>query len=183
MTHTICATCNGNTYIGRIGFDERTCQHCAGNGFEPSAHTPTRIPTEAQYLAREADRLYRQLQEVENAPLQDRREARAEYAQALGDIPLLIQRLEWLLEGCYGKGAHVQAWRIVNGTTRSNKPAQLALLLAALEWQCPRAFAVDAWKTYTNDRQAEITKAIEATISAAVKAQIDAEYGKASAEA
>lgn len=105
--------------------------------------------------------LARKLQEIERAPLADRREARTEWAEALKTPALIRERVEWLLDGCYGKGAYDRAHEIRNGSARMNKTAQLGQLIAALEWQCPSAFAREAWNGLAFEEQLAVTEAIQ----------------------
>lgn len=119
------------------------------------------METEQQYLAQERADLARKLQEIERAPLAERREARTEWAKALRDPALIRQRVEWLMDGCYGKGAYDRAHEIVKSSARNNKTAQLGILIAALEWQCPSAFAREAWNGLTFEEQLAVTEAIQ----------------------
>ena len=111
--------------------------------------------------------LYRQLQEIERVPLHDRREARAEWAQALETPTLIAERVRWLLDGSYGEPAYKRARAIVEASARSNKVAQLGQLIAALEWQCSSAFAREAWNKLAPAKQEAVNDAILREINAA----------------
>lgn len=105
------------------------------------------MQSQAEYEQTEQRRLWKDLQEVEKAPLAERREARADFANALLQYPEIIaERVGWLLNGSYGFGSYREAGRIVREGGRTNKVAQLVLLTAALEWKCPNGFAIEAWK-------------------------------------
>lgn len=112
-----------------------------------------------EYEQNERKRLNAQIAGVENASLQNRREARAEWFNALVDEKLIRERLSWLLAGNYGKGAMDAAMAIKNAK-RGNRTAQIALLLAALEWQCPASFAREAWNLLNKIAQKAINAAI-----------------------
>ena len=61
------------------------------------------IPTHEEYLANERRRYNAKCREWAKAPLAERREARASYANMLCDPPLLIERVGWMLDGNYGE--------------------------------------------------------------------------------
>lgn len=120
----------------------------------------TTIPTQAQYHANEMSRLARHLQQIENAPLLDRKEARKDWAEALQKYPdLITQRLGWLFNGSYGYGAMVRA-REIAGNKRANRAAALGLLIAALEWQCPADFARSEFRKLPAEQQEALNAAI-----------------------
>jgi hypothetical protein len=99
--------------------------------------------------------------------LSERRLAREEWYEALTDEKLIRERLNWLLAGNYGKGAYDVAWTIKNAK-RGNRTAQIAQLLAAVEWQCPTSFAREAWNC--------LNKAAQKAINAAILDEMD-NYG------
>lgn len=108
--------------------------------------------------------LRQQLANVESAPLLERQDARKEYADDSASHPEVVaQRVWWLLTGCYGYGSYVAALRIADNP-RMNRPAALAIMVAALEWFCPAAFARQAFNGLTTEQQATLTKAIRAEI-------------------
>ena len=127
----------------------------------------TAIPTQAEYEMRERQRHLAKLAEVEHAPLVDRRDSRVQFTVALKDPALIRERVEWLIEGCYGWGACDHAKRILSWGVRTNKPAALCLLIAAVEWLCPNKFAVEAYKSLTPRQQRLVTKAIERAMKTA----------------
>lgn len=108
-----------------------------------NATPATPIPTQAQYEANERRMLAKQLRQVEEAPLADRRSARNDWANALLDPVLLMERADWLLRGNCGYDAMLAA-RETMASGRGNRLAAFAQLLAAVEWQCPAAFAREA---------------------------------------
>ena len=125
------------------------------------------IPTQREYEEREAADLRRKLTEIERAPLAERREAAAAYTEALSQYPEVVaERVEWLINGSYGYGAHAAARRIL-ADTHSNRAAQLGQLTAALEWLCPNARARTAYNGLTAEQQTDINNKIEAVIAEA----------------
>ena len=125
----------------------------------------TRIPTQAEYEANEAERLYRKLEALRTAPLRDRREARADWRKMLLDPSWVRRNLDWLCGGSYGWAEHRAAWRIIDDPGRSNKAARLGILLAALDCACPAREAVLAYRSLARSEQAAIDRAILAEIA------------------
>ena len=111
------------------------------------------------YEDMEARMLVRKLAAVENQPLADRKAAAVDYWEALADPGLLHQRAGWLLEGSYGYGPWKAAHKI-KARDRGNRAAALAVLLAALEWNCPARAAAAAYCSLAPSQQTAITKAI-----------------------
>lgn len=128
----------------------------------------TEIPSEAAYRHNEAMRLARQLADVETAPLADRQAARADWAAALRDPALVAERVGWLLDGCYGRGAYDRAWAIARASARTNKPAQIGQLIAALDWQCPAAFARDAFRKLSHAQAVAVNAAVAVVVADAL---------------
>jgi hypothetical protein len=114
---------------------------------------------DAEYEQNERKRLNAQIALVETAPLSERRIVRAEWFEALTDVKLIRERINWLLAGNYGKGAYDAAWSIKNAK-RGNRIAAIAQLLAAVEWQCPANFAREAWNGLNKAAQKAINAAI-----------------------
>jgi len=116
-----------------------------------------------EYEINEARKLARQLAEVSDAPLSERREARKEMFEAMGETPEVVaERVGWLLNGSYGWGACRMAKRIMDG--RGNKPAALVQLVGALEWRCPENFTREAWNGLKKSAQVRLNKLVEAEI-------------------
>lgn len=109
-----------------------------------------------------------QLRDVEAAPLAERQEARAEWADALTTTPETIaERIGWLIDGSYGFGAYQLAQDVIRNK-RMNRTAWLGLTIAALEWQCPSNFARQAWNKLDKPQQDKITALIMAEIESAL---------------
>ena len=99
------------------------------------------------------------LQRVEGAPLAERQAARASYAIATVDH--IEEAVGHLLAGNFGFGPYLAAREEVLGFKRRNGAAMLAMWAAAYEWQCPAAFARQAFRKWSPEKQAEVTEAIE----------------------
>jgi len=118
------------------------------------------MQTDAEYLAREAATFRSDLVRVESAPLADRREARAAWGESLRTQSELIgERVAWLLDGLYGKGAY-DAAREVAGNPRMNRVAWLGQTIAALEWQCASREARAEWKALPIGKRKTVDRAI-----------------------
>jgi hypothetical protein len=122
-----------------------------------------------EYEQRTANEAHRHMQEIEKAPLSDRKEAQAEFLEAMRDPALVAERLGWLFDGNYGYGEMMQARRILAMGKNANKIATLNQLVGAYEWQCPPAMAVAAWKKLTTAEKDMLDKAIKIVIEEAEK--------------
>src|SRR6185369_2554225 len=117
-----------------------------------------------EYEQNEARLLAAQIREVELAPLADRRDARNGWHEAIKTFPdLVAERVSWIINGSYGYGACIAAKRIVD-SPRMNQADALSQLVAALEWNCPSAFAREAFLSLSNAEQKRINDAIKAEI-------------------
>lgn len=124
------------------------------------------MTTDFEYEQREARMFHRELQEVEKAPLRERQEARNEYLEAMKKYPdLVAERIGWIINGSYGKGSYDAARRVL--ASRMNKVAWFSTTIAALEWRCPQAFAVGAWKKLTPAEKQRLDAAIKREIKRA----------------
>ena len=130
----------------------------------PAAPSRSGTPSQADYEHRELDDANRRLRDVERASLADRKEAAAQFFEAMRDSPELVaERLGWLLDGSYGYGEGVLAKRIL-GSPRMNRSAALTQMVAALEWSSPSAMTRASWKKLTKAQQAALEKAVQAAI-------------------
>jgi len=127
--------------------------------------------TAESYEQREATMLHKQIADLSNAPLADRKSAAVDWAFALAECAAhpndctLTERAGWLFNGDYGKGAYDRAHAIAN-QKRGNKTAALGQLLAAVEWQCPNTEARWGWNQLTYEAQDIVTAALERIIEA-----------------
>ena len=125
------------------------------------------VPSHAEYERHERRDAQRRLDEVEKAPLAERKESAANFFDAMRDHPELVaERVGWLLDGSYGYGQKLMA-RAVLGSPRMNRSAALTQMIAAFEWSSPSAMTRAAWKKLTKGQQAALEKAVQATIRGA----------------
>ncbi len=118
------------------------------------------------YEQREAAQHRADMLRIDQAPMAERQEARAEWKEACAKTPAMVsERVGWLLNGSYGKGSYDVAQRILAMGPNANKVAGLSQLIAALEWKCPRGFAVEAWHELTPAQQENLRLAIQAEIT------------------
>ncbi len=122
-----------------------------------------------EYERRSLDEAHRHMQEIEKAPLTDRKEAQAEFLEAMKDPALIAERIGWLFDGNYGYGERMKARQILGMAKNANKTAALNQLIGAYEWQCPPAMAVAAWKKLSAAEKDILDRAIKIVIEAAEK--------------
>lgn len=121
------------------------------------------------YDQREILNAGRRLLEVNASPLADRKEACANFLEAMRDDPALIaERIGWLIDGNYGYGEMLKAKQIVKAT-RMNRRAALTHMIAAYEWQCPQMMAAAAWKKLTKSQKDLLDRSVDVVIEAAEK--------------
>lgn len=126
---------------------------------------PPRAPRqgEAEYENRERRQFHADLERNERAPLADRREARAEFAEALKNPDLIGERVHWLIQGNYGYGSY-RAAREVCKNKRMNREAWLCTTIANLEWQCPVRWASAEFMKLTDDQKRRVTEFVNSAI-------------------
>lgn len=110
--------------------------------------------------------------DVEGAPLADRKEACAEFAEALRDPLLVAERLGWLIDGNYGRGEMLKAKQIV-ASPRMNRRAALTHLIGMYEWRCPSDMGVAAWKKLSASEKKALDAAVDVVIEAAEKEMLE----------
>ncbi|KKW45654.1 MAG: hypothetical protein UY96_C0017G0055 [Parcubacteria group bacterium GW2011_GWB1_56_8] len=126
--------------------------------------------TQSQYEMRERQEAYRREQEINGESLADRKEAQADWLNAMRETPELVAtRLEWLLDGSYGRGEMMQARDIVM-SPRMNRVAALSQRIALWEWLTPSSMAAAAWEKLTPAEQKTLAAKIERVIKSYEKA-------------
>ena len=100
--------------------------------------------------------LYARLQALESAPITARIAARRLTADYLADSAEVGNNLSMLLSGAYGLAEMLRAVEIIEGKARSNRPADLMLLMCGLDCQCPADEVVRAWKGLTAIQRARL---------------------------
>jgi hypothetical protein len=124
----------------------------------------TPIPSQAEYEQHEAKELADSIRSNELAPLRYRLQARNDWRGDLIREPYTIaERVEWILSGHYGFGAQQRAKRIL--LSRGNHVAQLAQLVANMEWHCPANFAQGAFLSLSKEQQNTVNCAIQGVIA------------------
>jgi hypothetical protein len=120
----------------------------------------TGIPSQSEYERRERMEAIRREQEVERAPLRDRKEAQQSFLEAMRERPAIVaSRIGWLLDGNYGYGPMVMAKQVL-GSPRMNREAALTQMIAVHEWMVPRRMAAEAWKKLTSAEKASLSEAV-----------------------
>ena len=122
------------------------------------------IETKHEYEQREAREFQRQLRDAERNP--SRRADAADFREQLAADPALVaERIGWLLNGSYGYGAMVAAKGVLS-RKRMNRVAWLVQTVGALEWRCPRAASVKAWKSLSPSEKRKLAVAVKRAIKA-----------------
>lgn len=117
-----------------------------------------------EYEMREIRLAHRQMDEVRDAPLADRREAQAHFFEVMRDSPDLVgERVGWLLGGNYGYGPMLLAKRILD-SPRMNRVAALTQMIGVFEWHCPEDRTRQAWKRLTAPEKARLAYAVQDAI-------------------
>ena len=125
-----------------------------------------------EYDQHEVRMTQRKLDALDKQPLADRKEARREFKAAMASNPNLVaNRIDWMLDGNYGRGPYVMARQVMGMTSRANKAAMLTQMIAGLDWSCPDRFARTAYKKLTQEQQDLLTSKVQTIIDEWVEAQ------------
>ena len=119
------------------------------------------------YEATERASFNKTIATINSAPLD--KEAATEFDNILrNDSDLLIQRIDWLIQGCYGKGSYDVAREVIMNK-RMNRHAWLFQTIAALEFGVKATKARAIWNALNKDTQMTINYDISLTLSDAVR--------------
>lgn len=125
----------------------------------------SRDPSKAEYEMRELRTFATELRALDRAPLNERKEAAAEFYDAMAHDPHLVaERVGWLLDGNFGYGAYVQANRVARNP-RMNRQAWLVQHVGALEWQVPLRMVPAAWKKLTVQQKMKLDQHVTAVLN------------------
>lgn len=116
------------------------------------------------------------IERVKRAPLAVRKENRDKFAASMRDEPEFVaERIDWMLDGNYGRGAELAGARVLAMGKNANKVATLNCMIGALEWLCPADMVVDGWKTLTKPQQEALDAAIRVVLRRRERAKYAAE--------
>ena len=116
------------------------------------------------YERREVEDFRRQVAAVDKLPLSERKENAREFQETLQNDPALVaERVGWLLNGSYGRGAYTQAMQVTT-SPRMNQSAWLVQTVAALEWQVPPRMTAQAWHTLSAGSRRHLESLIQREI-------------------
>lgn len=125
------------------------------------------MASQYEYEMRAWREAQRHLDEIRKAPLAERKEAQAEFFEAMRDSPRRVgERIGWLLDGNYGYGEMLLAKQILH-SPRMNRIAALTQMVGAFEWQCPEDMTRQAWKRLAPGEKHELARAVEHAIEQA----------------
>ena len=121
------------------------------------------------YELREVQEFQRQIAAVEKLPLSERKENAREFAKALHRHPELVaERVGWLLNGSYGRGAYTKAMQVAR-SPRMNQGAWLVQTVAALEWSVPPRMTAQAWHTLSATQRTNLERLVKREIRDALE--------------
>jgi hypothetical protein len=100
------------------------------------------------------------IDDVEKAPLAERKENAAEWERDIKDASLIAERIDWLLDGSYGYAPYWKALQVLE-SPRMNRVAALSIMIAMFEWRTPQRLAIAAWKKLTPKQQETLKTAIQ----------------------
>jgi hypothetical protein len=127
----------------------------------------TRIPSQQEYEMNERRRAMQEGNEIDRAPLAERKENAQRFYEAMRDDPAAVaERLGWLIDGNYGFGQMSMAKQII-ASPRTNRVAALNGLVGTYEYRCPLRMVATAWKRLTTREKAMLDEALQVVIRAA----------------
>lgn len=117
------------------------------------------------YEEREWELFKDQMLQVEMLPLAERKANAVRWFQAISEDHMgVAQKVGWLLNGSYGKGAFDSACRVL-ASPRMNHVAWCAITIASVEYGCPAKFAIQAWKKLPVEKRYLVNEAIRQEIA------------------
>lgn len=117
------------------------------------------------YEKREWELFKDQMLQVEMLPLAERKANAVRWFQAISEDHMgVAQKVGWLLNGSYGKGAFDSACRVL-ASPRMNQVAWCAITIASVEYGCPAKFAIQAWKKLPVEKRYLVNEAIRQEIA------------------
>ena len=123
------------------------------------------IRTMTEYESQEYSRYLAEVRQVESGTLAYRQHQRVLWEIGIRETPTHVANMVNLaISGDFGKGAQIAAHNVLSMSKRANKVASLAIIVAALEWQCPASFARQAYNALTDDQKQAVNSAIQAVI-------------------
>ncbi len=153
------------TQGGSLTLKSTTVFECQNRFTLKQTNGKNNVRTQAEYERDEVSKFHAQLDAVEKATLQDRRDGLASFQAVLTECPeQLVERIEWLLNGSYGFGAQKMTLEVLKHT-RINHAAWLTFVIAALDHGCPRNFTAKAWHSLSVVQQAQLNIAIGEAVS------------------
>ena len=119
---------------------------------------------EQQYNNREIARAMNEEKRINKAPLSERKENQQRFFEAMRDDPAIVaERLGWVFNGSYGKGAQLRAQQVLTNP-RLNRVAILNQYTGIYEWRCPGSMVVDAWKKLSQHEKKTLDSMLEMVI-------------------
>lgn len=128
-------------------------------------------PSQYEYEQREIRLAHQHREEVNRAPLAERREAATAFFEVMRDHPGLVsERIGWLLDGNYGYGPMLLARNVIS-RKRMNRIAALTQMIGVYEWQSPEDMTRQVWKRLSPGEKHELARVVEQAIFEAETAE------------
>lgn len=128
----------------------------------------SRDKSTSDYEMREVQSFQKDLREAERLPLSERKANLERFTETLQRDPELVaERIGWLLNGSYGRGAYTKAMQVAN-SPRMNQGAWLVQTVAALEWGVPLRMTAQAWHTLSAAQRKNLERLVQREISDAL---------------
>ncbi len=146
-------------YAADLGIDART-------GYL----LPSKEERDAAYKRDELQIAMTEERRVNLAPLADRKENAAEFAEVLQtDAGLAAERIDWLLSGHYGHGTWLRGWRTMDSSEGDLRRADLVKFIGIYEWRCPSDMTYRAWHKLTVAQKQALATAVNEVIDRQLK--------------
>ena len=121
------------------------------------------MSTIQEYETNELRIAIRDEERIVKSPLAERQEGLASYVEIATKAPnRLAERIQWLLDGNYGKGQQLICER---ATKRSNRVALFSQLIAVYEFRTTRDMARKAWRKWTTGQKKSLDTEIGKVIA------------------
>jgi hypothetical protein len=114
------------------------------------------------YEIQELTRANREEQQINRAPLSERKEAQADFLKDVREAPdHFADMTRFLLSGDFGHGQMLQAHNV---TPRMNRVAYWTQLTALWNYRCPRVMAIAAWKKLSAKEKDALQREMEEVV-------------------
>lgn len=131
-----------------------------------------------KYDQEERKRFYQERFSVEMQNRVAKRDARNAALETMRDVELVCERIRWLCNGTFGRGAQLYARDILhtgkpfNLVTRFNRVAALVQLVLLCDDRCPQSEALRAWRLLSKPEQEKLRVAVAEQLEAEIENEV-----------